>query len=150
LIGLVSAIFISIFWYHDLSVFLIKQFKWNQALSNILSFIIIFIVVILCFRILETILSRIVALLFLNWINNLGGSLFGFIRGAIIVSLLLFLVNFIPLPLEMRIQISDSILAKPLLDSLIITYNSIREWLPGHFQFETEFLREKLYQNINI
>ena len=148
LIGLISAIFVSIFWYHDLSVFLIKQFKWNEALSNIVSFIIIFLLVILCFRILETLLNRIVDMLFLSWINNLGGVLFGFLRGAIIVSLLLSLVNFIPLPLEIRIQLSDSILAKYLLDGLMIIYNSLREWLPEHFQFEAKYLREYLYKNI--
>lgn len=87
-------------------------------------------------------------MLFLSWINNLGGVLFGFLRGAIIVSLLLFLVNFIPLPLEIRIQLSDSILAKYLLDGLMIIYNSLREWLPEHFQFEAKYLREYLYKNI--
>ena len=150
LIGLISAIFVSIFWYHDLSVFLIRQFKWNEALSNIVSFIIIFLLVIFCFRILETLLNRIVDMLFLSWINNLGGALFGFIRGAIIVSLLLFLVNFIPLPLEIRVQLSDSVLAKYLLDSVMIIYNSLREWLPEHFQFEAEILKENLYKNIGL
>ena len=87
-------------------------------------------------------------MLFLSWINNLGGVLFGFLRGAIIVSLLLSLVNFIPLPLEIRIQLSDSILAKYLLNGLMIIYNSLREWLPEHFQFEAKYLREYLYKNI--
>ncbi len=150
LIGLITAIFVSIFWYHNLSVFLIRQFKWNETLSNIISFIIIFLLVISCFRILENLLHRIVDLLFLSWINNLGGALFGFIRGAIIVSLLLSLANFIPLPLEMRIQLSDSVLAKYLLDSLVIIYSSLREWLPEHFQFDIEFLRENLYKNIGV
>ena len=131
-------------------MFLIRQFKWNEALSNIVSFIIIFLLVIFCFRILETLLNRIVDMLFLSWINNLGGALFGFIRGAIIVSLLLFLVNFIPLPLEIRVQLSDSVLAKYLLDSVMIIYNSLREWLPEHFQFEAEILKENLYKNIGL
>ncbi len=145
---MVLAIFVAIFWYRELSAFLIKQFKWHETISNIISFIVIFILVILCFRILETILSKIVALLFLNWINNLVGAFFGFIRGAIIISLLLFLTNFLPLPSEIRIQISDSILARYLMDSLMIIYNSLREWFPEHFQFEFELLRERLYQNI--
>lgn len=149
LIGLISAIFIAIFWYQNLSIFLLRQFKWNETLSSILSFIIIFIVIILCFRILETILSRITTFLLLNWINNLGGALFGFIRGAIIVSILLFLINFIPLPLQIRTQISESLLSKHLFNYLIIIYNSVREWLPKNFQFEVEFLRELYYQNIS-
>jgi uncharacterized membrane protein required for colicin V production len=89
-------------------------------------------------------------MLFLSWINNLGGVLFGFLRGAIIASLLLFLVNFIPLPLEIRIQLSDSVLAKYLLDGLIVIYNSVHEWLPEHFQFEAEILRENLFKNIGV
>ena len=93
---------------------------------------------------LETVLSRITDLLLLNWVNNLGGALFGFIRGAIIVSLLSFLLNFIPLPLEIRAQISESVLAKYLLNSLLIVYGHIREWLPANLQFEAEFLRELL------
>lgn len=144
LAGLVSAIFVSLFWYQNISSFLIIKLHWNKSLSNILSFIIIFVLVILFFRILETGLSRITDLLLLNWINNLGGALFGFIRGAIIVSLLSFLLNFIPLPLEIRVQISESVLAKYLLNSVLIVYGHIREWLPSNLQFEVEFLRELL------
>lgn len=150
LVGLISAIFISIFWYANLSMFLIKQFKWNQTLSNVLSFILIFIVVIIFFRLLEEVLTHITALLLLNWINNIGGALFGFIRGIIIVGLLLFLINFIPLPLEIEYQIRQSILAKFFFNGLIIVYNTLKEWLPAHFQFETDFLKERLYQNINV
>ncbi|MDI9596427.1 MAG: CvpA family protein, partial [Atribacterota bacterium] len=73
LVGLIAAIFIAIFWYADLSSFLMKQFKWNQPLSHILSFILIFIAVIMTFRLFEYLLSHITALLLLNWINNLGG-----------------------------------------------------------------------------
>jgi len=147
LLGLVTAIFVAIFWYADLSVFLIKQFKWNQTLSNVISFILIFILVIIVFRVLENILTRITALLLLNWVNNLGGALFGFMRGALIVSLLIFLINFIPL--VVRTQFSESMLADILLDSLIVIYNSIREWLPEHFQFDFEILKERLFRNIN-
>jgi len=149
LLGLVAAIFVAIFWYADLSAFLIKQFKWNQTLSNVISFILIFILVIIVFRVLENILTRITALLLLNWVNNLGGALFGFMRGALIVSLLIFLINFIPLPLVVRAQFSESMLADILLDSLIVIYNSIREWLPEHFQFDFEILKERLFRNIN-
>ena len=149
LFGLISAIFIAIFWYADLSLFLIKQFKWNQALLNIISFILIFIAVIIFFRLLENLLSHITSLLLLNWVNNLGGALFGFIRGTIIVGLLLFLVNFFPLPLEIQYQIKQSVLAEHFLNGIIIVYNSLKEWLPGHFQFEIEFLKERFYQNIS-
>ena len=150
LVGLISAIFISIFWYADLSIFLIKQFKWNQTLSNVLSFILIFIVVIIFFRLLENVLSHVTALLLLNWINNLGGALFGFIRGTIIIALLLFLLNFLPLPLEIEYQIRQSLLADYFINGLVVVYYSLKEWLPGHFQFEFDFLRERLVQNIRV
>jgi membrane protein required for colicin V production len=148
LFGLISAIFIAIFWYADLSSFLIKQFKWNQALSNIVSFILIFVAVIIFFRLLESLLSHVTTLLLLNWINNLGGALFGLVRGTIIIGLLLFLINFFPLPLEIEYQIRQSILAEYFIDGLIFIYNSLKEWLPNHFQFEIEFIKERFYQNI--
>lgn len=150
LFGLISAIFIAIFWYADLSSFLIKQLKWNQPLSNIVSFILIFIAVIIFFRLLENLLSHITSLLLLNWINNLGGALFGLVRGTIIIGLLLFLINFFPLPLEVEYQISQSILAEPFIDGLIFIYNSLREWLPNHFQFDIDFIKERFYQNISV
>lgn len=149
LVGLVSAIFIAIFWYTELSLFLIKQFKWNQTLSNVLSFILIFLAVIIFFRLLENILSHITALLLLNWINNLGGAVFGLIRGTIIIGLILFLFNFIPLPLEIQYQIGQSTLAEFFLNGLVIVYTTLKEWLPGHFQFEVDFVKEIFFQNIN-
>lgn len=150
LIGLISAIFIAIFWYSDLSIFLLKQFKWNETLSNIISFILIFIIVIIFFRMLENLLSHITALLLLNWINNLGGALFGFIRGSIIVGLLLFFIHFIPLPYEIEYQMGQSIFADYFLNGIIIVYNTLKEWLPAHFHLEINSLKEKLYQNVNI
>ena len=147
---MIAAIFIAIFWYADLSKFLIRQFKWNQSLTNIVSFVIIFIAVIIFFRLLENILSHITSLLLLNWINNLGGGLFGFLRGTIIVGLLLLLINFIPLPLEIRAQIEQSMLAEYFINGIIIIFNTLKEWLPSHFQFEIEFIKERLYQGTNV
>lgn len=149
LIGLIAAIFIAIFWYADLSEFLIKQFKWNQTLSNILSFIIIFIAVIMAFRLIEYLISQLTALLLLNWVNNLGGALFGFFRGAIIVGLLLFIINFFPLPLEIKYQIKESTMAEFFLKTLIAIYSSLKEWMPNHFQFDIESLKKIIYTNIN-
>ena len=133
-----------------MSIFLIKQFKWNQTLSNVLSFILIFITVIIFFRLLENVLSHVTALLLLNWINNLGGALFGFIRGTIIIGLLLLVLNFIPLPLEIEYQIGQSIFAEYFINGLVVVYHSLKEWLPAHFQFEFDFLKERLVQNISV
>ncbi|MBN2395498.1 MAG: CvpA family protein, partial [Candidatus Atribacteria bacterium] len=132
LVGLVTAIFVSIFWYTDLSLFLMKQFQWDQTLLNILSFIVIFVFVIIVFRLMENILKRITALLLLNWINNLGGAFFGLIRGSVIVSLLLFLLNVIPLPIEIQQQVQQSMLAELSLSGFITVYNTVKEWLPLH------------------
>lgn len=140
LIGLLSAIFVAVYWYADLSSFLIRQFKWSQIISNIFSFIIIFIMVIIIFRVIENILCRICNLLLLNWINNLGGAVFGFIRGTIIIGLLLLILNIMPLPLQLEYQISQSLLSKYFINIIILTYNSIKEWLPLHFQIDIDFL----------
>ncbi len=113
-----------------------------------MSFILIFVAVIIFFRLLESLLSHVTTLLLLNWINNLGGALFGLVRGTIIIGLLLFLINFFPLPLEIEYQIRQSILAEYFIDGLIFIYNSLKEWLPNHFQFEIEFIKERFYQNI--
>ena len=147
LIGLISALFLAIFWYSDLSLFLIEQFKWHQALSNILSFVIIFIGVILFFRLLEIILSRITALLLLNWINILGGMLFGFIRGVIIVGILFFILNWIPVPEVIQGEMNKSFLAPFFIKGLAFIYESFRDWLPEHFQFDMNLWKEQFYHN---
>jgi len=74
--------------------------------------------------------------------------LFGLVRGTIIIGLLLFLLNFFPLPFEIEYQMRQSILAEYFIDGIISIYNSLKEWLPSHFQFEIEFIKERFYQNI--
>lgn len=148
ILGLITAIFVAIFWYARLSEFIIRQLKWDHNVLNVISFILIFILIILLFRILENILNQITSLLLLGWIDNLGGALFGFIRGSLIIGLLLFILNFLPLPLEIHSQIYQSELVHLFLDGVINVYDFLKDWLPAHFQFDMNLIKEKFYTKI--
>lgn len=73
--------------------------RWisNEGYGNILSFLIIFCVVFLLISILGIIIRYVMNQVFSGWIDHVGGVIFGFIKGALIVSVLFItLTAFLP------------------------------------------------------
>ena len=85
----------------------------QENLAKIAAFAIIFIGIMIIAGILASILEKMISLVLLGWVNNLGGAAFGFLLGAIFCGALLAIwVNF----LGAGETIAESSLAMLLLD----------------------------------
>jgi len=69
----------------------------SPAYRNLLAFLIIFCTVVVLVNVLAIIVKYLLKTVFLGWLDRLGGVVFGFVKGALIVSVLfLALTAFLP------------------------------------------------------
>lgn len=69
----------------------------SPAYRNLLAFLIIFSAVVILVNVLAMVIKYLLKIVFLGWLDRLGGVVFGFIKGALIASVLfLALTAFLP------------------------------------------------------
>lgn len=69
----------------------------NPAYRNILAFMVIFCVVVILVNLLAVVIKYVLRIVFLGWLDRLGGAAFGALKGVLIVSVIfLALTAFLP------------------------------------------------------
>ena len=150
LIGVITAIFLAIFWFKEVGEYVSAHSQISGEIANILAFAIIFLGVYLIARIIEIFFKKILSLLFVSWIDGLGGAVFGLIKGSLIVGILLVIITFIPLPVFLKEQLENSFLANRFAVMTTIVYDYLKDWLPLSFQFNTEEFLKKYHLNLIV
>ena len=150
LIGVITAIFLAIFWFKEVGEYVSAHSQISGEIANILAFAIIFLGVYLIARIIEIFFKKILSLLFVSWIDGLGGAVFGLIKGSLIVGILLVIITFIPLPVFLKEQLENSFLANRFAVMTTIVYDYLKDWLPLNFQFNTEEFLKKYHLNLIV
>jgi membrane protein required for colicin V production len=88
----------AVFFYKNGAIFIERRFLPGiKVLPEILAFIGIFLIIFLAFKILEKILKDIVEGIHLGGVDKLLGAVFGFLEGAALTALVLFLLAIQPL-----------------------------------------------------
>jgi len=150
LIGVITAIFLAIFWFKEVGEFISSHSQISGEIANILGFALIFLGIYLIARIIEIFFKKILSLLFVFWIDGLGGAVFGLLKGSLIVGILLVIITFIPLPVFLKEQLENSFLANRFAVMTTIVYDYLKDWLPLSFQFNTEEFLKKFHLNLIV
>lgn len=74
----------------------LNKFLSNSNLANIIGFIVVFLLAAVLLSLVGQILSKVIKILLLGWINSLGGAIFGFIKGGLIVGIILIILSRYP------------------------------------------------------
>lgn len=99
LVGVVLGIVLAGKFHHALAERL--GFIQNESLAAIIAFVLILIAVYVLVSILGSIIRRILEVVFLGWVDRLGGAVFGFALGWIICSVVVVLLaRYVALPAE--------------------------------------------------
>jgi membrane protein required for colicin V production len=149
-IGIVMAIFLAIFWFQEVGGYITLYIQVSREIANIIGFILIFLVVYTLAKITELILKKIFSLLFVSWIDHLGGALFGLVKGSLIVGILLIILSFIPLPVFLKEQLKNSFFANRFAVMTTVIYDYLKDWLPSSLQFNTEEFLKKYHLNLFV
>jgi membrane protein required for colicin V production len=77
------------------SDFLVEKFHLETEYLNIISFIVTFAVIVILIHIIGSSLTKFMEIAMMGFINKMAGLLFGFLRSALIISILLLVLNHI-------------------------------------------------------
>ncbi len=116
LLGLIIGIYVANAYSGQMSEYVLRQFVLSQGMAHAISFFVIFAgVAFICFLI-SKLLDKFFKMVILSWLNRLLGAIFGVLKCALIVSVILNLVimvdryvSFIPEQTK-----SESVLYEPL------------------------------------
>ncbi len=115
------------------SEFLVKNFDWKWDHLNIVSFIITFIVIVILVHIIGNTVNKLVETVMLGFVNKLAGLVFGILRGALFLSIILVVFD--------KIDEDVGILSKDTKAESRI-YEPLRNLAPSIFPF-IDFWDEK-------
>ncbi len=95
LAGLILGVFLAAILADVAGQVIIAIVDWNPVPVKILVFVIVFILVLMLARALGAALTKFFKVVMLNFFNRLAGMVFGFIKYAFILSILLIFLNFL-------------------------------------------------------
>ncbi|RLD87408.1 MAG: CvpA family protein [Bacteroidetes bacterium] len=136
LVALVLGIYAALFFSNYTANLLTGSFNISTDYLNIIAFIATFIGVLVAVMIIGKLLEKVVNLLMLGIVNKLAGALFGIVKGALLLSILIFLINYF--------DTNASIIKKEARTKSIL-YKNIEPVAPWIYE---KFNLEKLKENI--
>ena len=97
IVGVLAGFYFSYTYYTTIKLPIITGFVSDPAYLNIIHFMIIFCTVFLIISILGVMIKYIMNIVFLGWVDRICGFGFGFIKGVLIISVLLIVLTaFLP------------------------------------------------------
>ena len=86
--------------FHNLVIPYLKLYIEEEAVQVAVSYLGIFVVSVIIITILAKIIQKFIEMILLGWINRILGLLLGLLKGFLIVSLIIFVIQAIPLKLN--------------------------------------------------
>ncbi|MCH8980732.1 CvpA family protein [candidate division KSB1 bacterium] len=137
-LGLILALIFATKYMSNMAGVIDKFLNIPPGLTTLLGYLIIFVGTIFAVQLLNHVLQKAVQVSFLNWVDKTGGGLVGFIKGGIIISLLLLLISIIPFSRSMIPGVKDSTLYAPTKNFAPKIFNYIMYVIPNSKSFYGE------------
>lgn len=124
--ALILGIWGAIEFSHVTTEFLIENFNWQTEHMNIISFVITFVVIVVLVHIVGSTVSKLAETVLLGFVNKLAGLVFGVLKSALILSIILVVFD----------KIDDDVhILSPNTKENSRMYEPIRSFAPSIFPF---------------
>ena len=121
--------------------FLTERMGIESDHLNLISFLVTFVVIVILVHLVANSLSKLIEVAMLGWVNKLTGLVFGFLKTAFILSILLLIFN----------KIDDDVhILSPQAKSQSRLYEPIRQFAPSVFPFINNWQTDENTQRKNI
>ncbi|MBG0781380.1 MAG: CvpA family protein [Bacteroidales bacterium] len=95
LVALVLGIYVAMFFSDVTADFLVEYFNVGKKYLSLIAFVLTFILVVIGVVTIGRVLEKVIDILLLGFLNKLTGGVFGVLKGMLILSLLIMLLNYI-------------------------------------------------------
>jgi len=136
LVALLLGIYAALFFSNFTANLLTGSFNISKEYLNIVAFIVTFIAVLVVVMIIGKLLEKLVNLLMLGFVNKVAGAVFGILKGALLLSILIFLINYFD---------TNATIIKKEARTQSVLYKSIEPVAPWIYE---KFNLEKIKENI--
>jgi len=110
IIGMASGFVVAQKYHPNLMPYLELYFI-NPNILQVISYLIVFFIALTIVNLIAIILRKFFELIFLGWLNRLLGTLLGFLKGILIVSLIIFVMQIVPIEIRTKLE-NDSYMYK--------------------------------------
>jgi membrane protein required for colicin V production len=126
LLALVLGIYGAIHFSDFIGIYLQETLNWNQKYISMAAFIITFMAIVIVITLLGKFFTKLADFVALGILNKLFGGVFGFLKMALIASVLLMLFHKFNTKLEMvkETTLQESVLYKPIKEMGVILFPS--------------------------
>ncbi|MDM9631256.1 CvpA family protein [Robiginitalea aurantiaca] len=135
-VALIAAFYGTIHFSYITAGYLSEQLDWNETFIKISAFVITFLAILIGVNLLGKLLSKAADFAMLGFLNRIAGGIFGIVKVAIILGVLMSFLERANQPLDLLAPdaFEQSILYKPIKDSGSLIFSGI---------LEPEFLHDK-------
>lgn len=128
LAGLILGIYASFHFSGYLEGYLTEYLNVPEKYSTITAFILIFIVVIIILHFIGKIIENIIDVIALGFLNKLAGSIFGFVKGIVLLSLAILIIDHFDKDLISKENKEESFFYKPIASVAPLLWQGFEEY----------------------
>jgi membrane protein required for colicin V production len=128
LLGLILGIYASFHFAGYFSGYLTDYLNIPEKYAIVASFIGIFLVVVLILYLIAKIIGSLIDLIALGFLNKLAGCIFGFLKGIVLISLVILILDHFDRELISEEKKEESILYKPIASVATILWNGFENF----------------------
>jgi membrane protein required for colicin V production len=147
LAGLILGIYASFHFSGDLEGYLTEYLNIPEKYSTITAFILIFIVVIIILHFIGKIIENIIDVIALGFLNKLAGSVFGIVKGIVLLSLAFLIIDHFDKELISKENKEESFLYKPIASVAPLLWQGFEEYGRDKLP-DTSKISEKKYCSV--
>jgi|GEM_PF-1328570 len=135
LVGLIAAILMAVSFLDTGTAFLSNHLQAEKSTLSVLSFIMIFLATLVAVRVIAIIVKGVMQFAMMGWLDKTGGAAFGALKGAVILSSILWAVMLLPLQKYTQ-DIEMNAKSYPYLKGFAPkVYNTMMHIVPGTSSF---------------
>ncbi|MEE4177901.1 MAG: CvpA family protein [Bacteroides sp.] len=131
LAGLIGGIFVALIAADVAGRILAGMVDWNPIPFKFFAFVVAFILVVILLKFLAKVLENVFKAIHLNLLNRLGGLVFGIIKFAFILSILMIFVNYLNPHIELLSEKArEGSLLLPYIEKMVHYILPAKEFIP--------------------
>ncbi len=140
-VGIIVAFIGAFYLAHYLAHYIHGRFDVDHRVSLVISAVALFVGIIILFHIIGLALQKVARITLLGPLDRIGGGVFGLLKGALLVSLLLVIILSIPLPSTVRNELARDPLVAAMYPVLPVLFNLVVSHSPAGLHFENSIDR---------